>query len=618
MKHFVFSLFLFLSYGASAQDSISLIDLSFWQANAEKNWQIAGDVSVDPDKDDAMTLVKGAGILANLPDQKNRSNLLSRKEYGDVDVSFDFIMAKHSNSGFYLQGRYELQLLDSWGQQFPGFGDCGGVYARRRWAPEEQLFDGHAPRQNACLAPGLWQHLEISFQAPRFDITGKKTANARLLKVMLNGVTIHENLELSGPTGGPISELETAKGPFMIQGDHGPVAFRHFIVSDKSGEAVKNDPFTYKLISSGITYPMDFSARKIDRTGACDRISWELAGKEDAYGLLFNGRIHCASSGKHHIVFQTGGMSSLKIDGKTLLPEQWTYSADPRSADIMLAAGAHDLEIATYKSEGWMPPFLGLWIEGPDSRATALHSGGSTLGLQASDPIRLDARTPVVFRSFMDVDLPNTQRNGPDLLNLKDPKRKRIVHAVQVGDPTHLHYTYDLDNGALAQIWKGEFLNTSPMWDDRGDGSSRPLGAVLVFDDILTVVPKDRLFDLTTSANNPVLGFSPHGYDLDESGRPLFRYALNGIEFQDQLKVQEGKSLSRTLLAGNLEKGGAQVVRLAVGKKIEKTDEHTWIVDNKRFYVRIPDEIKAAVESSGGISVLYVPLSSKVEWTLMW
>ncbi|HAD14076.1 MAG TPA: hypothetical protein DCF33_16760, partial [Saprospirales bacterium] len=72
--------------------------------------------------------------------KKSRANLLSTREYGDVDVSFDFMMARHSNSGFYLQGRYEVQLLDSWGVQHPGFGDCGGIYARRRWNPKEELF----------------------------------------------------------------------------------------------------------------------------------------------------------------------------------------------------------------------------------------------------------------------------------------------------------------------------------------------------------------------------------------------------------------------------------------------------------------------------------------------
>jgi hypothetical protein len=98
-----------------AQETVSLNDLSFWKPTGKANWQIAGDVTADLTKNETMTTQAGKGILVNLPDANNRANLLSAAEYGDVDVEFDFMMASHSNSGFYLQGRYEIQLLDSWG-----------------------------------------------------------------------------------------------------------------------------------------------------------------------------------------------------------------------------------------------------------------------------------------------------------------------------------------------------------------------------------------------------------------------------------------------------------------------------------------------------------------------
>jgi hypothetical protein len=89
----------------------------------------------------------------------------------------------------------------------------------------------YAPRQNASRAPGLWQHLKISFQAPRFDRDGNKTEPAKMLRVELNGVLVHENVELSGPTRGGIGD-EKATGPLRIQGDHGAVAFRNIKVTD--------------------------------------------------------------------------------------------------------------------------------------------------------------------------------------------------------------------------------------------------------------------------------------------------------------------------------------------------------------------------------------------------
>jgi hypothetical protein len=210
-------------------------------------------------------------------------------------------------------------------------------------------------------------------------------------------------------------------------------------------------------------------------------------------------------------------------------------------------------------------------------------------------------------------------RGDKNFLNIKYPNSKRVVHAVQVGDPTRLHYTYDLDNGALVQLWKGDFLNTSPMWDNRGDGSSRPRGAILPLDDIQTVVTKERLFDLTTAQNDPVQGFKPLGYDLDDMGYPTFRYTVEGTEIDDKIRVSAGKTLTRSLTCTRSEKNNTeQVVRLAVGKKIEKTDDNLWVIDDKRYFIQTAGGVKPMLESAGGISVLFLPANTRVEWTILW
>ncbi len=71
---------------------------------------------------------------------------------------------------------------------------------------------------------------DVIFRAPRFDARGKKIANARFMKVAHNGKVIHENVELTGPTRGPLSEGEPATGPLLLQGDHGPLAYRNLWV----------------------------------------------------------------------------------------------------------------------------------------------------------------------------------------------------------------------------------------------------------------------------------------------------------------------------------------------------------------------------------------------------
>ncbi len=124
------------------------------------------------------------------------------------------MIPKGSNSGIYLMGEYEVQVLDSYGKETVGPGDMGGIYVTA------------APRKNACKKPGEWQKFVIEFQAPRFA-EGKKTANAKFLKVTLNGEVIHENVEAPKPTTSCLTGKEAPTGPLMLQGDHGPVAFRN-------------------------------------------------------------------------------------------------------------------------------------------------------------------------------------------------------------------------------------------------------------------------------------------------------------------------------------------------------------------------------------------------------
>ena len=84
---------------------------------------------------------------------------------------------------------------------------------------------------NASLAPGKWQSFDIVFRAPRFDESGKKTANAVFEKVIHNGVVVHENAELTGPTRGGYGK-EKPVGPLRLQGDHGPVAYRNIYIEE--------------------------------------------------------------------------------------------------------------------------------------------------------------------------------------------------------------------------------------------------------------------------------------------------------------------------------------------------------------------------------------------------
>ncbi len=226
MKQRTIFLFACLSTGLAAAEvqtvELSLDDMSAWGKNAGA-WKVVEEAKMEEANPKKLAMTAGSGVLVN-GEGGRTSNIYSALHHGDLHARVEFMVPKGSNSGVYFQGRYEIQILDSWGKRKVGFGDCGGIY--QRWE-NRRGFEGHGPRENASLPPGEWQAFEVTFRAPRFDAEGKKTANAIFVKVIHNGKLVHENVEVTGPTRGAGFRDEQALGPLMLQGDHGPVAYRN-------------------------------------------------------------------------------------------------------------------------------------------------------------------------------------------------------------------------------------------------------------------------------------------------------------------------------------------------------------------------------------------------------
>lgn len=156
-------------------------------------------------------------------------HLVTKESYGDIELHIEFLLPEGSNSGIYFQSRYEIQIYDSYGSENLEYSDCGGIY--QRWddsKPDKQKgYQGIAPRVNATKPLGEWQTFDIIFRAPRFDAQGNKVKNAMFEKVILNGVIIHENKEVTGATRGGLEGQEVAFAPLKFQGDHGRIAFKN-------------------------------------------------------------------------------------------------------------------------------------------------------------------------------------------------------------------------------------------------------------------------------------------------------------------------------------------------------------------------------------------------------
>ena len=191
------------------------------------DWQFVGSVELDAKSPRMLAWKEGKGVIVNGP-KGRANNLLTKQDFTDAEVHVEFVVPKGSNSGVKLMGLYEIQIFDSFGVKELTGADCGGIYPRAEEQPKYHHIDkGVPPKVNACKAPGEWQTLDIIFRAPRFDADGKKTSNAKFVKVMMNGQVIHEDVEVLYPTGAAWRlKKEIAAGPLMLQADHGPVAFR--------------------------------------------------------------------------------------------------------------------------------------------------------------------------------------------------------------------------------------------------------------------------------------------------------------------------------------------------------------------------------------------------------
>ena len=150
------------------------------------------------------------GVLIN---QAPGTDLVTELTFTDQELHVEFRVPRGGNSGVYLQGRYEIQVSDAFGGQV-GQHMCGAIYGKI------------APKVNPARPAGEWQSFDVRFVAPRTDREGKVTQRARIT-VIWNGVTVIDDAEIDGLTGGALDEDVGKPGPLMLQGDHTAVEYRN-------------------------------------------------------------------------------------------------------------------------------------------------------------------------------------------------------------------------------------------------------------------------------------------------------------------------------------------------------------------------------------------------------
>ncbi len=604
--------------------SVSLVSLSGFRPTSA-NWKIAGGAMADRNRPLVLVEQSGTGVLVNTPAAGALGHLFTQWEHGDLDASFDVMMPKGSNSGVYLMGRYEVQLFDSWGERAPTFADLGAIY--QRWDTTRGVgregYGGSPPRQNASRAPGLWQHVEISFRAPKFAGT-RKVANARFAKVTVNGVVVQEHVEVTGPTRAAAFEDERPSGPLMIQGDHGPVAVRNIQYKSYSG-AVTLAALRYRTFE-GESMDSSYAATHPPvREGIATAIGADPAGAPDKFAVLYDGTMSVPTTGRYRFQLNLGwigtdsettgasvGGGKLTIDGRTVVLHS---GAERRAyADAELTAGQHAFALSFYKNR---PSFnrreVALWVEGPGVLRQALHDeGGSNAAATPANPIIVEPQLePVVLRSFV-----------------RHNNTKRVI-AVSVADPLGVHFSYDLAQGALLYVWRGPFLETTQMWHERGeDQTAQPLGSAITLPGTpaLAVLPDANAAWPDTIVDT--MQFRREGYQLDKAGRPTFLYQVGGVAVADNMRpAADGLSLRRELRLRVPATAGTSdglYFQIARDLRVVRQSDGSYLVGDGTYLVVLPgSSAQPVVRRQNGRDELLLPVrfdrgEAVIAYTIVW
>lgn len=593
--------------------NIELNDVSAFKPVTE-NWKIVGDVVADRTKKQTFAPSNGTGVLLNTPQEENKEHLFTNFDHEDIEIEFDVMMPVKSNSGVYFQGRYEIQLFDSWGTETPKHSDIGGIY--QRWNDKvekgKEGYEGHAPRLNAGKAPGLWQHFKVLFRAPKFDESGNKIKNAKFEEVFLNGRLLHKNVELNGPTRSSAFNDEQAMGPLMIQGDHGAVAFKSIkykLYSDKTIE-VKNT--TLKVYENHTRASV---IKSIDSFSKTSEIKTNIISpmnqidRNERNISIYSGTLNIPASGDYLFEMNVNGGGIFIVNNDTII----NFNNAIKAENIIfktthLTKGDASFEILYNRTSPWNRNF-DLFIEGPKMQRYSIRETDkkySTRKQKHIKPITVNpTNAPITQRSF---------------IIHKGVKR---THCIAVGLTEKLNYSLDLATGSLLQVWGGDFFNTTQMWDNRGEEQiGEPSGFIVSSHGELDFALLDNNEDEWPNLNENT-SFKSLGYEFNNKQIPAFSFQLDEakITYKFTASTDEKRGLNRFIEVNSKKKDIWH--KIADGNSIKKLNNNTYVINNESYYINFlnNETAKPIIRSSNGNDELLIKIpkgNSTINYTIIW
>ena len=586
---------------------IELNDLSAFKPTST-NWQIAGNVVADRTKKQNFSTNQGTGVLLNITQKEAKEHLFTNFDHGDIELEFDVMMPVQSNSGIYFQGRYEIQLFDSWGLKNPKHSDMGGIY--HRWnVNEKEGYEGHAPKLNAAKAPGLWQHFKILFRAPKFDNKGHKVKNAMFEEVFLNGRLLHQKIEVNGPTRSSAFNDEKPMGSLMIQGDHGAVALKNIkykLYEDKNIEVKNSTLKIYKnhsitsVIKATDTFP------KISEIKT-DTIAPMMYAKRNERNISkFSGTLNIPTTGDYLFEMKVSGGAFFIINKDTIINHKAVKKDISIFKKIRLKKGDASYEILYNRPSPWNRNF-DLFIEGPKiQRYSIKKERKNTRKKKTIKQITLNTNdTPITQRSFV------------------IHKNIKRTHCISVGLPEKLNYNLDLATGSLLYVWSGDFLNTTDMWHSRGkEQIGAPIGFTIASHGDLDFAFLQNKNDTWPKESNKNSNLKLLGYEFNDKQIPEFSFKLNDAKISYLLttSVKSKRGLNRII---NIDSQSSLWHKIADGRHIKSLDNNTFIINDESYYINFSGnaDLKPIIRSINGKNELMVEIpkgKTTINYSIVW
>ena len=544
---------------------VPLKDLSSFE-NSGSNWTVKGNVSIHPTKNEAAKTQNGEGVLIGTAG----AAISTKVKAQDLRMYAEFMLSPGAEGNIILPGGQRLRLADTKSKE-PSALTSG--------------FIGQFPTQNAAKAPGLWQSIELAYDASVSTVKN----SARLNSLKLNDVIILESVYL------PLSKSITEAQPLGLEVTKGTIAFRNIgyqLLNDRKPLTLSN--LNYKLYSDKWD-AKEYS--KLDKEAKTTTLTQEVTNGMREFHLVYEGEMNAEEDGDY--VFTTiysGPIFTLDIDGKTVVTSGESTSQESHSGSVNLTKGTHRFKIH-YSRFPWRQPALGLRVQKPGIRQYDLHVLSSLPEPEPKPYIGVTPELrPEMVRSF---------------ILLSGEKYKR-THCLSVGSPTGWSYTMDLNRGALLQAWRGQFANVTEMWYERGEPQLlEPAGLKVPVSGKSSIAVLENEKSVWPDSAN----VNYQGYSLDPQGFPSIRYAVASATVSDHI-TSSTDAINRTIeVKGN--PSGSLYSLLASGKNIQLVEKGLYQVDD-RYYIQIDKKAKVVLRTSGDNQELLLPVYGSANYSMFW